>query len=302
MRRPLLILALAVALAAPHAPSQVAAQAPGASPAPSFDVASVRRNTSGSNQVAMGLMPGGQLRITNMPLRPIIVRAYEVLPQQIVGGPDWIDTARFDINAKAGTDVPPSEINLMLRSLLEERFRLTTRRETREMPIYSLVLARSDGRLGPRLTRSEIDCAARMAAARGGGAPPLPPPPPGPPQPGELRPCQMMMSPGRLTGSGLTISPALTNLLSQRTGRVVVDRTGLTGAWNFDLEFAPEPVAGMPGFGGPVVGGPPIASPANPDAPTLVTALQEQLGLKLEAGRAPVDVIVIEHVEQPVDD
>src|SRR5262245_29973253 len=122
--------------------------------APKFEVASVKPNTSGDGRVMVGMQPGGRLTASNMPLRELVRMAYQLQPFQIVGGPDWIASERFDITAKAEGDVaptspfgPPNPLMLMMRSLLEERFHLKVHTETREMPTYALVLARPDGKL-----------------------------------------------------------------------------------------------------------------------------------------------------------
>ena len=178
----------------------------------------------------------------------------------------------------------------MLRSLLAERFKLAFHNETREMPIYALMKARADGKLGPDLTPAAVDCAAVMRGRRGGG------PPPAPPQPGQKMECGFMIGPGRMNAGGMPMSN-LAQALSPQVGRIVLDKTELTGNYDFELTYAPEAL----GIGGPPLlnGGPP---PVDPNAPTLFTALQEQLGLKLDSQRGPVDVVVIDRVEQPVAD
>src|SRR6266705_3108674 len=188
------------ALAAPfgvgavNAP-QLGAQGPqGATPAPAFEVASIKPNTSGDGRIMLGNQPG-RFTATNVTLRLLIRNAYQLQDFQISGGPGWLASDHFDIVAKIeagvqdampiGPPVPgqgPTPLQLMLRSLLTERFKLAVHSETKEQPIYALVLARSDGRLGPDLKKSETDCAALMAAMRGRG-PGRGIPPPGPPQP-----------------------------------------------------------------------------------------------------------------------
>src|SRR5262245_15090674 len=153
---------------------------------PQFEVASIKPNKSGDGRVMLGVQPGGRFTATNVPLRLLIRNAYQLQDFQIVGAPSWIASDRFDIVAKAeeGMGDPfqsdqtgqPSRGQLMIRALLAERFKLEVHNENREMPIYSLVLARSDGRLGPQVQKSETDCAAMMAAARGRGRGPMPPP------------------------------------------------------------------------------------------------------------------------------
>jgi uncharacterized protein (TIGR03435 family) len=188
--------------------SNPVAQAPAQAPDPSvplvFEAASVSQNTSGEQGQSIRRQPGGRLSATNMPLRALITFAYQLQPFQLVGDPSWIRTVNFDIVAKMEGDpapVPPGAgpdpLMLAMRSLLAERFKLTAHRETREMDIYALVLARPDGKPGPALKPSTQDCAAMMAAARGG-------PPPGPP-PGPNSPimCGMRGSVGRIQAGGM---------------------------------------------------------------------------------------------------
>jgi uncharacterized protein (TIGR03435 family) len=267
---------------------------------PSFEVASVKPNESGDPRVMIGGGPGGRFNASNVPLRMLIRNAYQLQDSQLVGGPAWLATERFDIVAKAEGNpapVPPGSVGpmqLMMRNLLADRFKLVVHRETREQPIYALVLARSDGKPGPQLRKSEIDCAA-MAAARGrvGG------PPPGPPAPGERPQCGMRMGPGQLSGGGFPLSQ-LGTTLSQLVQRMVVDRTGLSGNFDIDLTWTPEPGQGLPP--GPPPPGASALPPIDPNGPSLFTALQEQLGLKLDSQRGPVEVLVIDSVEMPTPD
>ena len=155
-------------------------------PRPSFEVATVKVNASGDMASRIGLQPGGRLNVTNVPLRGLIRQAYALQDFQVVGGPDWLPSTRFDIVAKAASEPPinpPGTVGpmqLMLQSLLAERFNLAVHRETREMAVYALVMARSDRRLGPQLKPASVDCQAMMEAARArGGPPPLPPQGPG---------------------------------------------------------------------------------------------------------------------------
>ena len=284
--------------------SRLAAQDPAAQAGdPVFEVASVKANKSGDNRIGIGFQPGGRFKATNVPLRELISAAYgtpQPLPAfQISGGPKWIESERFDIVAKAAGDPQPGpngappEMFLMLRNLLAERFQLTVHRETKEVPIYTLVMARADGKLGPQMHASATDCAALMSAMRGRGGPP-----PAPPAPGERMPCSLRMFPGGLSGGASTIAQ-LTNVLARFVSRTVVDQTGLAGAFDFDLQWTPDQ---MPqGREERPPGAPPLPA-IDPNGPSIFTAVQEQLGLKLESTKGPVDVLVIDRVEHPTED
>jgi uncharacterized protein (TIGR03435 family) len=275
---------------------RVAAQGP----RPSFEVASIKPNKSGTNMVMIGNTPGGGITMTNMALRGIINFAYDLQDFQLVDAPDWMANERFDIIAKASVETPVAPmggrpdavVRLMVQSLLEERFRLAAHREKRPLPIYNLVLARADGKPGPQLKASTVDCAAARSGGRGPGRGA---PPPGPPAPGERPACGMFMSPGRLMAGGTPLSQ-LISPLSIFTRRIVVDKTGLTGGYDIDLVWTPDQMPSGP----PPPG---VTMPAiDPNGPSIFTALQEQLGLKLESQTSPVDVLVIDRVERPTAD
>jgi uncharacterized protein (TIGR03435 family) len=273
-----------------------AARQPPSPPAQPFEVATVKPNKSGDGRQFIQRQPGGRVTVTNMPLRQLITFAYVLAPFQLVGGPSWIASDRFDMVAKLEGNpefgMPgsgPDPIQLAMRTLLADRFALKTHRETREMDIYALTLVKS-GAPGPGLKPATTDCAAQIKAGpRAGG------PPPGPPQipPSGIMPCSIMGSPGMIRFGGFPLSQ-LTTMLGGQSGRMVVDRTGLTGNWEFVLTFAAEQRGQPP---------PGVELPApDPNAPSLFTALQEQLGLKLESTKGPVDVLVIDSVEQPTSD
>ncbi|MGB7220700.1 MAG: TIGR03435 family protein [Vicinamibacterales bacterium] len=253
---------------------------------PTFEVATVKPNKDGSGLISVGFEPGGRFRAVNTPLRLLVRLAYEVQDFQILGGPGWLSTDRFDIVAKADGVPPLPQIRLMLRALLEDRFRLAVHTETREQPIYALVIARSDGRTRPELRPSGTECAPLTLWP---GAPPPPPPPAGPaaaPR-GSFR-CPSMFVPGRTSARDVTMAQWATTL-SQFVSRFVTDRTGLTGSFDFDLQWTPDQ---MPP-------GPPGPPPIDLNGPSLFTALQEQLGLKLDPQRGPAEVLVVDRVEQP---
>jgi bla regulator protein blaR1 len=171
------------------------------------------------------------------------------------------------------------------RTLLADRFNLVVRRETRQLDIYSLTMARPGGKPGSSLTPSAEDCAATAAAARSASAPGRGGEPP--------FICGMQFGAGRIRFGGYPLT-LLANGLANQVGRAVVDRTGLTGNWNFELTYAPD--------ARPPASSAADAAPIDPDAPNLFTALQEQLGLKLESTKGPVEVLIIERVERPTPD
>jgi uncharacterized protein (TIGR03435 family) len=177
----------------------------------------------------------------------------------------------------------------MLRKLLEDRFQLKTHVETKELPLFALVLARADGTLGPRLRRRTIDCISAAAARERKDKLLFDPTPP------ERRICGGRAGPGTLIASGATMTNIVQGLAAQVPGvdRVVVDRTGLIGTFDVDLTWNFEGTVEHLGVQLP---------PPDRDAPNLFTALQEQLGLKLESRKGPIDVLVIDHVEKPSED
>jgi uncharacterized protein (TIGR03435 family) len=252
---------------------------------PSFDAASIKQNRSGEFVGRFGYEPNGQLLVVNNAVRNLIRSAYGLQNYQILGGPDWMNSDRYDISARAAGNPAQERLRLMLRRLLSERFKLVARMETREIPIYALVGAGPDRSFGPGLRRAAIDCQAITAtAARRGVAPELP-------QPQGNRPaCGTRSMPGLMMGAGVSMSDLARNLAGP-ADRLVVDKTGLTGSWDFDLTYAlDQPLPNIPGLPLPP-----------PDAVPLFTALQEQLGLKLEPQRAPVDVLVVVSIERPTD-
>lgn len=247
---------------------------------PVFDAASVKRRTEPGGGL-MGRRPGGRFVAEGVSLQDLLVFAYGVQPYQIIGGPPWLDKERWDVNA-AGAPGTPNEVLVALQSLLAERFSLMVRREQQELPVYALVVARGDRGPGPQLKRSAADCVAMRAEASRTGVIP----------PDVARLCRGAQ--GRIGSIQMTGQPIteLVPLLSTRVQRTVVDRTGLAGPWDLMLTYAPDasPIPADAAAQG-------IQVPTDPNAPSLFTALQEQLGLKLESTRAPVDVLVIAHAE-----
>ena len=268
-------------------PAQAQRQEP--PPSPTFEVATVKPNTDGPGKMQTVTRPGGVFVATNAPLRLLIADAYiGAQPgaiDRIVGGPEWVQSARYDINAKAAREFrptppgPPAEMLLMIRALLEDRFKLKVHREPRELPAYELVVTRP-GAAG--LRKSDVDCDALFAAGQVTR-----------PEPGVRPRCGITNGPVGVSGdTGLmagAFSMSQFAQFLQRVGRPVIDKTGLAGRYDFDLAFAPlaPPTAG---------------APADPSRPTIFVALEEQLGLKLQPTNGPLDVIVIDSIEQPVSD
>jgi uncharacterized protein (TIGR03435 family) len=267
------------------------AQTPAAdNPQATFEVASVKVNKTGADGASIRVQPGGRMTATNQTVRNLIRNAYNIQPYQFVGGPNWIDDDRFDIIAKmADADIPesgmvrPEQMMLRLQSLLADRFKLVVRRETREVPIFALVMARADRKFGPRLRVAEGECAER---ARAGDAPP-------PGTPSGDRPCGIRFTRGKVI-AGATLMEALARNMSGLVQRVIVDRTGLTDRYDLDLDWSPDS-AFAPGASAD-------RPAADASGSSLFTALEEQLGLKLEATRGPVEALVIESVERPLPD
>jgi uncharacterized protein (TIGR03435 family) len=282
MRRAPIVLALVLTV------TGVRAQTPEQKPL-AFEVASVKPNTSGDLEQHIWRTATG-LTVTNMPGRELIRFAYLPLQSfQLVGGPSWIGRDRFDMRAKIEGSAPPptppgvepDAFMLAMRTLLAGRFKLKVHPEQREMDIYALVLAKPTNGPAAGLKQSTTDCEALVQEATRGG---LAQPAPGTPV------CGLWGTPGQIRMGGFPLS-LLTNALGRMTGRFVVDRTGLTGNWDLTLTFAEQ--RNQPGIDLPA---------SDPSAPSIFAALQEQLGLKLEARRGSVDVVVIDHVEKPTPD
>jgi uncharacterized protein (TIGR03435 family) len=252
------------------AASGVRAQQPGAA----FDVASVKPNKTGDRSSTWRDLPGGQFEAINITLASLILQAYDVMPFQVTGGPGWMAGDAFDILAKAPEGglnadgrLRPEVLQQMLRALLADRFGLAAHTETRDLPIYLLVMAREDKRLGPQL-KAYVDCAPAPGCggnppgeSRGGGS-------------ANARAGSAVAYTSSMRNSPVTMA-AFTKSLSRNLGRMVLNRTGLDGRFDLSLMWNQN------------------------DSPTIFTALQEQLGLKLEAGRGPVEILVIDRAAPP---
>jgi uncharacterized protein (TIGR03435 family) len=273
--------AVAVACAVGGIVSLPSAQAP---QSPAFEVASVKPNKSGPFDLQrLVIQPGDRVTATNVPLLIIIQAAYRLDRAQILGGPSWLNSERFDITAKADAPASAEQLHAMLRTLLADRFKLAVHIETKNAPIYALVVARRDGKLGPNLRVAEADCATLRAAAEGRQ-------PPGP----NNSLCGFVSLLNRTAMRGVPMDQ-LAGLLSRATNGVkVVNKTGLTGFFDFEISWTPDAFRGaFDRARFPSV---------DPDGPSIFTAVQEQLGLKLESQKGEGEVLVIDRVEHPTED
>jgi len=236
--------------------------------AQSFEVVSVKPSDPAANGTHVGIAPGGIFQARGVTLKDLIQQAYEVRGFQISGGPGWIDSARYDIEAK-GNGPAISEADLIrmtdaqrnrfqrdmhakLRALMTDRFQLKVYRETREIPVYTLVVAKNGPKIvkkGDNVTQETSLSLRRNAEGNT-----------------ELAATQASLA-------------SLVRQLSNQLGRPVIDKTALTGYFDFKMTFARDL--------------------SNADGPSLFTALQEQLGLKLESQRGPAEVVIIDAVERP---
>jgi bla regulator protein BlaR1 len=243
------------------------AQAP-APGGPVFEVASVKPSAPGARGMSIN-RNGGRITTENVPLRFLITFAWDVRDFQITGGPGWLSSDRWDISAKPEGDIqrgPEGEtkIRAMMRALLSERFGLTLHTETKELPVYALVIAKNGPKLEPSSGKSEVT--------------------------------RISMSRGQMNVTNFNMATVARELSSQ-LGRIVIDETGLKGDYTFKLEFAPEQNAIQKPVDGPEK---PEIAPES-DRPSLFTALQEQLGLRLESKKGPVQILVIDKVEKATE-
>jgi uncharacterized protein (TIGR03435 family) len=239
---------------------------------PTFDVVSVKPNKSGDGGGRIGGQPGGRWTAVNVSAAGLILTAYQPKVDELPGAPSWVLSERFDVDARATFEPTREQERIMLRALLTDRFKLAAHYETQERSIYNLVLARADGRVGPQLRRIDIDCATYKQPTVASGQPATPA--------DEPRPCTHRMRGGATLSivSGGRTMQYFGDLISGYAARPVLDKTGLTGYYAFALDF---------GLGN--------------DDLSVFTALQEQLGLKLEPARGPVDILVIDHIERPTE-
>lgn len=260
---------------------------------PSFEVASVKANHSGDHMVSLMNAPGGRFTAKNVSVKMLIRLAYKVQDFQIAGGPAWIDSERYDIEAKpegSGQDSSPApatddrreaameQQRLRIQALLADRFGLTVHRDAKELPVCALVVAKGGAKLQPAAVTPD---SAEPLATPGAKGP-------------MFKGRGMRMGRGELSGQSAPLS-LLAETLSNQIGRTVVDRTGLTGLYDFTLKWTPDESQPQM-FPGP----PPADRAANADSgPSIFTAIQEQLGLKLESQKGPVPILVIDRIEKP---
>lgn len=252
---------------------------------PAFEVASIKRSDPAGGGTQIGVSPGGVFTAKNVTIKALIQQAYEVRDFQISGGPGWLDTERYDITAKGQTGVSEDDVRKMTkeqlrrlekqflleaRSLLADRFQLKVHQDTKELPVFALVIAKGGAKL--RLTPGGGDASEGMNG---------------------LTMKRNEAGQWELTGHGVPAS--LVKILSRQVGRTVVDRTGLTGDYDFKITFSPDIGQRPPDPGGE--GG--SRQLADAEVPSIFTALQQQLGLRLDAQKAPVEVVVIDSVQKP---
>jgi uncharacterized protein (TIGR03435 family) len=254
------------------------AEAQDARNGPAFEVASLKPSTSVNRGYSLTLYPGGRVRGVNISLQQLIQIAYDLkLKNQVTGAFSWLDSQRYNLEASAGSAVGEPQVRLMIQALLEERFKLKFHREIRELPVYSLVLAKNGVKRGTSLRAAPSgDCGAMTT-------PQAVPPPAGPGAPDS--PCGgISLNFGKLTGHRTNMGELATNL-STVLGSPVLDKTGIEGSFDLTLTWTPDQLA-------------PGQPPPDVSAPSIYTALQEQLGLKVEAGKGPVEIIVVDSAEK----
>lgn len=279
-------IAVPIGVGVMNAPAIEAQSQPAAASGHRFEVASIKPSARGQQGMYVRPSPSG-LSVENMPVKEMMVLAWGIQPFQIAGGPSWTESARYDISAKSEHKSTLAELFLMLQSLLEERFQLRIHHVTRQLPLYELVVANKNGKLGPQLTKSrciEYD-------------PSRPAPPPAPSERRVLYCDGASTGPGSVRMNGVRIA-RFTTVLGRILGRTVVDKTGLTGKYDIEARWTPDQAQLMSLYAG-APPGLPAPPPFDPNGPSIFTALQEQLGLKLISQKGPVDILVIDHVERP---
>ena len=285
IRRPLLWAAVPVFVGCLSARLSPAQSQAAAQPSLEFEVASIKLNRSSEARVRIGAR-GGRFTATNIPLQSLLTRAYKIKDIQLSGAPTWLISDRYNIEAKVEGDANPDEMRAMLQALFKDRLKLRSHREMKDMPILALVVEKPG-----KLKGSEGECApgttSQMAPRKRGD--PL------------TVPCgRFTMFDGHLLGAKIGIGQ-LIDPLSQLTGRIVRDETNLTGKYDINVEYTPERRQLPAPLAGSTTDLPPVPQAADPGGPPLFTAIQDQLGLKLESKTEPVEIMVIDHIERPSD-
>ncbi len=265
---------------------------------PSFEVAIVKPSTSADNRIMIMAQPGGRFMVNNATLKMVMGVAYRVRDFQMMGGPNWISSDRWNIEAKAeeGTVPPqkgfpdptvPDPLMLMVQSLIEDRFQLKMHRETKELAVYELLVGKSGSKMKLSADQSPIEPPGR-------GAPPPPPQRGG--RGGPTPRGSVAVGRGNLDASGVPLRNFV-QILAQQLGRPVIDKTDLKGLYDIKLQWTPELGQGQftPG------GAEPPPPPADASGPSIFTAVQEQLGLRLESAKGQVEVLVIDSVQKPTE-
>ena len=258
---------------------EVAAQSP-----LEFDVSSIKRNLSDAQGGDTRRLPDGTYTATNISVRNLLPLAWPTEDFEYRNLPDWAIRNRYDVTVKPPPGASAAQIQEMWRALFKNRFTLEAHNEMREAPIYALVLARADGRLGPQLKPSPHDCPALAAAAARAPVSSRSTPPS---EDEVMATCGSLFLPGRMIIGGMQMS-TFARSLSSSVGRIVEDRTGLKGYYAITVSVATaRPGVDVPG------------DPGN--AASIFTALEEQLGLKLEPARKPLQTVVIDRIEPPTE-
>jgi len=275
-----------------------------------FDVASIKQDTTAPSRTTVNsnipLGPqdmyaptGGLLSATNFPLLQYMIFAYKLTPNQVRDVqsqlPKWASTDRFDIQARVAGNPTKDQFRLMMQALLADRFKLAVHFERRQLPALALMLDKP-GKLGPQIRPHPADAPCSTAPPRSNPGPSATVDGGFPEICGVLTGVQAS-APGRFRGGARNVPIAmLTSMMSvpQITGvdRPVLDKTGLTGTYDFVIEFTPQLTGPLP---------PGANFQPDPNGPTFLEALKEQLGLKLESQTGPVDVMVVEHVDHPTE-
>lgn len=240
-------------------------------PAVSY-VASVKPNNAADARTLSEYSPTGFLNATAITVSSLLRTAFRVQDFQVVGAPGWLAAKRYDISARADGTPPPSQ-QILVQALLKDRFKLAVHNETRESDVFALVLAKTDGRLGSQLVKSDFDCDTYLNTPR---------------SPAELARngirCAARSNTGSFSGKAIPIGQ-LAAVLSYFMGRPVTDKTGLAGRFDVELTWTPDSAR--------------VAAPGDTSGPSLTTAIQEELGLKLVSEKGPVNMLIVDHVEEP---